>query len=321
MTRDSSPTVLIIGQRPDPHIEAVCAELARAGIRTIVLDRHSSDTFSIGFSNGKRWVTSCVSGQVVDLQQVRSVWWRVKPAPVSEFPGGKKTIAEAFRWQEWKALLRGLPEALPRAKWVNPVPAHLHASKKINQLILAESVGLEIPDTVITNSAAHVLRLFERNKRVVYKTLSSFLVPPDRVIFTNEVSQTQILEEQDSIHLAPCIFQGYVEKVYEVRTTVVGDRLFPVRINSQDTPSTRIDWRHDQSRDMYSEGDLTPRTKSRLLEFHRRAQLLYAAYDFIVRPDGSEVFLESNPGGQWLWLEKATGCAISCAVAELLASG
>ena len=51
----------------------------------------------------------------------------------------------------------------------------------------------------------------------------------------------------------------------------------------------------------------------------KRASLAYGAFDFVVTRDGDVVFLECNPGGQWLWLEKATNLPISQAVADLLA--
>ena len=39
--------------------------------------------------------------------------------------------------------------------------------------------------------------------------------------------------------------------------------------------------------------------------------LAYAAFDFVVTPDGRWVFLECNPGGQYGWLEGQTGLPIT----------
>jgi glutathione synthase/RimK-type ligase-like ATP-grasp enzyme len=49
--------------------------------------------------------------------------------------------------------------------------------------------------------------------------------------------------------------------------------------------------------------------------------LNFAAYDFIVTPNEEFYFLEVNPGGQWLWLEKKTGLEISKALAEYMIAG
>ena len=57
--------------------------------------------------------------------------------------------------------------------------------------------------------------------------------------------------------------------------------------------------------------------KERLLEFHERAGLGFAAYDFLERGD-DVIFLECNPGGAWLWLEESLGLRVSEHVARYL---
>jgi glutathione synthase/RimK-type ligase-like ATP-grasp enzyme len=48
--------------------------------------------------------------------------------------------------------------------------------------------------------------------------------------------------------------------------------------------------------------------------------LTYAAIDFVVDTDNRWVFLgDVNPGGQYGWLEAATGAPITAALADLLA--
>lgn len=51
----------------------------------------------------------------------------------------------------------------------------------------------------------------------------------------------------------------------------------------------------------------------------RSFDLLYAALDFVVTPDEEWVFLELNPGGQYGWLEAATGVPLTGYLADLLA--
>jgi glutathione synthase/RimK-type ligase-like ATP-grasp enzyme len=46
--------------------------------------------------------------------------------------------------------------------------------------------------------------------------------------------------------------------------------------------------------------------------------LTFGAIDLIQKPDGEFVFLEVNPNGQWLWLERMLNLGISQAVAEWL---
>lgn len=304
-------TVLIVGQRPDPHIDTVEAQLEKAGASVLVLDRNSGDTCALvpGYGLHAGWVS--VRGDRTLLSDITSVWWRVKPSVPAEFSGGTATVEEALKWAEWRNFLRSLPYFLTHARWVNPVSRNYEAAYKPMQLSLASEIGFDIPDTLVTNDANEVLTLFERNDRVIYKTLSSFLIPPDEMIFTNEVTPQLIRDEAAAISLAPGIFQGYVEKDHELRVTVVDEIVFAIKIDSQAREQTTVDWRHSQMVDMYVVTKLNDEDERRLLSLHARLGLIYAAYDFIVRPDGVLVFVECNPGGQWLWLEHAVDLPIS----------
>lgn len=314
-------TVLIVGQRPDPHIDTVAAQLSAAGAHVIVLDRNSSDACALIIGNAADVSWIAVREARTLLSDITAVWWRVKPSTPAEFDGGSASVEEALKWAEWRNFLRSLPRFLASAWWVNPLPRHYEAAYKPTQLSLAYEFGFEIPDTVVTNDAEEVLKLFEKNSRVIYKTLSSFLIPPNEIIFTNEVTPAMIREEAAAISLAPGIFQGYVEKDHELRVTVVGEIVFAVKFFSQAREQTAVDWRRDQLHDMYAVAVLNGEDKRRLIALHSHLGLVYAAYDFIVRPDGELVFVECNPGGQWLWLENALGVPISGALTKSLMSG
>tara|TARA_B100001939_G_scaffold347979_1_gene371760 strand:- start:62 stop:268 length:207 start_codon:yes stop_codon:yes gene_type:complete len=66
---------------------------------------------------------------------------------------------------------------------------------------------------------------------------------------------------------------------------------------------------------MYQPYELPQEIKEKIRKFQKLYNLSYGAYDFIVIPDGQYVFLENNPSGQWLWLERALNIPISRAVA------
>ena len=46
--------------------------------------------------------------------------------------------------------------------------------------------------------------------------------------------------------------------------------------------------------------------------------LMFGAFDFIVDQNGDWIFLEINPNGQWLWLEKILGLPISKKIVDYL---
>jgi len=105
---------------------------------------------------------------------------------------------------------------------------------------------------------------------------------------------------------------------------VVGREVFPVRIDSQRLENTRIDWRaawsneltKDENRyEVYELPEHVTRSIYRLMDSFG---IRFASMDLIVSPAGEVVFLDLNPNGQWLWLEKALGLPIASSLAEML---
>ena len=50
----------------------------------------------------------------------------------------------------------------------------------------------------------------------------------------------------------------------------------------------------------------------------KELNLQFGAIDMIKTPDGSYIFLEINPNGQWAWIETQTGLQISDAIINFL---
>jgi hypothetical protein len=314
-------SVLIIGQRPDPHIDIVVEKIKSLGRKVVLFDRWSPAqgiTFDLTGRRGTGGRVHTSEGDV-DFAGIASVWWRVKPVRPADFGLHTANIEEAFASREWMEMLRSLPKFLQDVPWINVLSHQMRIGYKPRQLVLAQEVGLTCPETIITNRSDSVLDGFELDTPLVYKTLSSFVQPPDEIIFTNEVTQEQIRAAGTEIALAPCIFQRKLAKKYEIRVTVVGEHVFSVGIDSQSDASTKVDWRRNQSREMYFKTKLSPKTEANLLAFHRNAGLVFATYDFILTPNEKEVFLECNPGGQWLWIEQALDLEISSCLAAILA--
>lgn len=252
-------------------------------------------------------------GPVVRARDVSAVWWR-RPLPIELHPGVSQPDHRRFAWEECDDALTGFWLALD-ARWVNHPSRHLEASRKPYQLGAAQAAGLAVPRTCITNDPAEARRFAEElsGARVVYKTFSG---TPSLWKETQLLGPRE-LERVDAVKLAPVIFQEYVPG-YDVRATVVGDRVFAARIDASDT-SYPLDWRVDPGHARIGPAELPGAVVEPLLRLHRRLGLLYGACDFRLTPEGEHLFLEVNPAGQWLFAEQGAGLPISGALADLLA--
>lgn len=313
-----SKTCLLITERFEPTADCILAELRRRNIPCL---RWNLDQFPVAAtltyraSNDAFETEMLIDGRSLSLQSVGSIWCRgFRP---SGFAAGLEDEDLKFVNDEAQRSMDALL-TLADVLWANHPQCHVRANAKAAQLYVARQVGMDIPPTVITNHPQEVRSFIARAEgEVVYKAHSQTLnLEPGKALYTGVVSE-QSLRQLDLIQTSPGIFQRYVPKAYEVRATVVGDRIFAVRIDSQSHPESQIDWRRrpfDVDTPIELPADVAAGTHALMRAFG----LNYGAFDFIVTPDGRHVFLEVNPAGQYLWIETETKLPITAALADML---
>ncbi len=199
------------------------------------------------------------------------------------------------------------------------------AKNKVMQLRKARSIGFDVPRTIVTNNPDSVKDFFELcGGNIVFKTMAlgfldygekGFNVP------TTLITETH-LGKLGLITSCPSLFQELVDKKYDIRVTIVGDKVFAVKIDSQKHSATSIDWRKPQfiSELGYQIVDLPDTVKNMCLKITHDLGLRFGAIDLALSKDGKYYFFEINPNGQWQWVEYFTGACISGAIADMLAS-
>jgi hypothetical protein len=317
-------TILVVSNARDVHVEPVIRHLREWGIpyvRLNVEDYPTELSVTLRLNRSGKWsgVLLRQGEPFLSLADVGSVWYR---RPVrSRLDPRLDAEDAAFAHSEIGAFLEGFWSVLP-AFWVSPPRAIVAARSKMYQLTLARTLGFMIPRTVVTNNPEHFRHFLCRQKDVVVKTLGVAAVrrsEHDCAVYTSRVTQEHA-KYASWVSLAPTFLQEYVPKDVEIRATVVGHEVYACEIHSQLSERSRDDWRrYDLERTPYLQHDLPPRVRQMCVRLVRRLGLAFGAIDLIRRPDGSYVFLEINPNGQWLWVEELTGLPISWAIARLLA--
>jgi len=143
----------------------------------------------------------------------------------------------------------------------------------------------------------------------------------NEVIFTNVVTP-EYMVKIDSVKMSPSIFQRRILKAYELRITIVGDKIFPIKIYSQGDEQLELDWRRKPKlNDFEAKMELTSlpsEVEKKLVSFMKLIGLRFGCIDMIVTPDGEYVFLEINPNGQWYFIQLRIEVEIAKAIATLL---
>ncbi len=206
-------------------------------------------------------------------------------------------------------------------KWLdNPWNVQI-AEDKLFQLKCAMQIGFNIPETLATSDPIRIKNFYEKhNGNVVVKALSASPIV-DHVLYTNKLTNKDIAQI-DSVKMSPSIFQVYVSKKYELRITVVGNKIFPVKIYSQGDEATSLDWRRKPKLndfDVKMEQTTLPIKIERYIHCYMKLiNLRYGCIDMIVTENDEYVFLEINPNGQWYFVQLHTEAQIAKAISELL---
>lgn len=309
--------ILAISSSDDDHATAVLRRLDALGVEARLLDLSAFPTeltMSMRYdpTDGDDAFRSRIDDQLLD--QFGAVWWR-RPQPFELSPDLKNEIDRSFAYTECRSALDGLWRTLD-AYWVNDPTHDEDAARKPYQLRVAQQVGFEIPDTHITNDPERARAFVDEHgpDGTVYKAFSGTEEAwrETRVFHENE---TELL---DAVRHAPVIFQEYVPADVDLRITVMGDRVFPAAIHSQET-DYEVDYRMTIDSARVEAIDLPDPVLDRIRAYMDRLELVYGAIDMRRTPDGRYVFLEINPSGQWLFIEERTGQPMTETFARLLA--
>jgi glutathione synthase/RimK-type ligase-like ATP-grasp enzyme len=312
-------TVLIVSSLADPHARAVIGALSERGAKVELLDLAEYPgelTLTLAFANGNRRFALRRPGQgALDLDTVRAVWWRrpgsfVLPATLRNPAHRQLALSEAH------TAFHGAYESM-NALWINRPARDAVAIHKPYQLALAQTLGLDIPETVMTSDPDEA-RAFWRacEGDVIYK---QFIALPQAWAETRRLGEAETKVADAAIRLAPVIFQRHVAAVADLRVTIIGDEIFAAAVDVRDL-AYDVDVRMNIVQN-YVAHDLPDDVADKLRAMMRRLGLVYGAIDLRLTADGRYVFLEINPAGQFLYVEQSTGQPITATLADRLAAG
>lgn len=321
--------ILILTASFDPHADIVERHLMETGTLFLRMDpAHFPKSLRISYQPTSD--PSCImrnDGEMVDVRMIRSIWNRRPGKPVAD--NRLHSDVAAYIVSESEAFIGSLKE-VTNAFWLNDPDANQRANRKTYQLCVASRLGFVVPRTIVTNDPDETLSFATSvdGDFAVKAVLTPGITfreddnPRSLMFYTKRVDRKALIRFADRIAVCPLIVQEYIPKSYELRVTVVGERIFACAIHSQEMAETKEDWRHYGSIRARHESIELPRViQQRCHQLLVQLGISFGCIDMIVTPDGQYVFLEINPNGQWLWVQDETGMAISRAIAQMLIRG
>ncbi|MBN1209753.1 MAG: hypothetical protein JXB05_33195 [Myxococcaceae bacterium] len=318
---------VILAPHDDANAAAVCWGLKQHGLEPVwepSLSEGSIEAISIhDDAHGSR-----LDFRSSGAPSVGAVWHRrpKEPEPAARVLASDRPFVRN-EWSLFQKSFLALAEELTGALWVNNPRAAVEAENKLLQLRAARSVGLRVPETLMSNDARAIRAFIARHGRVVHKTFTPHMwrnTETGQLYNVNATLLDSSLSFDDaSVSMCPGIFQKYVEKVWDLRVAIIGDRLFPVRLRS--THGTAfVDWRaYTYLPEMAADAcELPDSCRRHLRELMNRLGLVFGCVDLVVDSDGDLHFLEVNQGGQFLFAEELVeSLPLLKAMCALLAQG
>ncbi len=223
---------------------------------------------------------------------------------------------------EYDAVIDAAISMIPAKTWVNSPDRSREAERKIFVNQLAREHELELPNSMVTQSALEAEMFLTKNPNgVVCKPLNpSFMLRKDMpMIFATRLNDDHISQIQ-KVTAAPTYFQEFIEKRFEIRVILIGDQTVSAATEFTGSPSeVETDWRVlDESNSRVFPVQLDRDIEKKLAKLAASLQLEYAAVDLVVDRSGKTFFLELNPGGSWDSVQAATGVDIDQKIAKHL---
>ncbi|MER6525352.1 ATP-grasp ribosomal peptide maturase [Streptomyces sp. NPDC001508] len=305
--------VLVVTSLHDPTADVVIRELHDRGVPVVRLD---SGDFPASLSVEAEITGDGIQGRIstpsrtADLADVRSLYYR-RPSGFA-FPHLSEQDAR-FAVTQARYGLGGVLASLPGCRYVNHPHRVGDAEFKPSGLTAAIGAGFHVPPSLITSSPDAARAFIKRHAAVIYKPLWNPAYLIDGVSSVVKVAEVTPEDIDDRVAGTAHLFQQLVPKTADVRVTVIGSRVFCVRIDSD-----LLDWRTDYSRLSYTPVEPPPGIEQALHRYLDHFGLVFGAFDFCVGEDGRWWFLECNPSGQWYWLEPETGLPMCSALVDLL---
>jgi len=199
-----------------------------------------------------------------------------------------------------------LDSLLPSAKWINHPRASREANK-VKQLMVAQSVGFNVPRTCISNDPQDIRAFVEKaDYKVVFKAFTPAIwedLSERQFVTMTSRPDKELMLDDASLSYSPAIWQEEIKKAFELRITMFGEVAVTVKIDSQATDGGKVDWRAAGHDIPVNDHRLDVATYNCCRRLMQSLGLAFGSIDAIVDQSGKIWFLEVNPSAQFLWIE------------------
>jgi hypothetical protein len=319
--------LLIITNQEDIHPNPVIDHLSQLKVpffrlNTENLFSHYNVYYQISNEKNEFRIQTKDDLHSITSQQISAVWERRPCKPMSTFDPIDNEQLENLLKEEGDGFLKYLRIALHKLPWIGHTVNEYKAGSKLLQKIVATQVGFNIPQTIFSNQLSDVEKF--KTEEIAVKPIRAFgyeISDQENLIFYTSLTDKKKLKNLGDKNFRNNInfLESYIDKKYEVRTTVIENEHFSAIIESQqfDSDKGKIDWRQGYEHGMtFKTFNIPQSIYQKCHAFLQYFNLEFGCFDFIVDHSDTYHFLECNTNGQWMWIEDETQLPIAQTIAK-----
>lgn len=304
--------ILVGDHANDPHVRAVADQLPANWVVALDATRQAEVVRRLDLH---RTVLTDMAGGMVEVSgdsPGRGWIRRLAPAGWDQgvMLGGHAAAVLSSRLTLLAAILRD-----PSVSWVTSVDDLFPAENKLVQYRAALTAGVRVPRTLITPSPAELAD--ELGAEFIMKPLGpGNFEDRDRqhVVYTRPVRAGELA--QADLLDAPFLAQEVIAARRHLRVVTVREQVWVTELDATGLP---VDWRRDAAaHHAFTVAEAWPEVERAALRLTAALSVGFSSQDWVV-DDTGPVFLDLNPGGQWLFLPEAVTGPVARALAQWLA--
>lgn len=305
--------ILILSSTIDYSTDLVCYELEKREQKYLRMNRDQFSDYQIiyDFEENEMVVTIENKTYKITNKTLKSVYFR---APTHLRAGKKLTVEEQLSKGQWNSFIRNLV-LFNNANWVNNPVATYRAENKMLQLETAKKIDIKIPKTYVCNALPKEI---DPSKKYIVKSLDTALFyQGDKELFTytNVFTGKELMDSK--VNTAPIILQEFLDSKIDLRVTVIGKKLFAVKVISNGK-GIYGDWRVIKKELLqYVPVEIPQSIEIKILKFMDKMKLNFAGIDLAL-VGNKYYFIECNPTGEWGWLVRTAKFPLGIEISNYL---
>ncbi len=261
--------ILVISNKWDFTTDYICLELQKRKAKYFRINRDEFDKLKVIFNVTDEWVSIETDNNKVffDNDCLRAVYYRA-PIYLRDIYRPNIPAEEQLYRTQWAAFIRNL-SFFNNAIWINNPISTFSAENKLFQLKVAKNIGFLCPQTIVTNTKEIGL---ENEIEYIVKSLDTAVLRIDdkeAFVYSNIVKGEEI--SRSSLNLAPIVLQNYIYPKIDIRVTVIGRRVYSVRI-MKDNLGIDGDWRREKDNVKFVPFNLPKETEEKCIRIVVRAK-------------------------------------------------